>query len=54
MENEKRQMRKVEAQIKQKMSERHDYQAYYYRPVSAKYHRIAKESYEDLMAIQGD
>lgn len=47
-------LRKLEQQIKEKMSERHDFQAYYYRPALAKYHRVAKKASEDLETIEGD
>lgn len=54
MENERKQLRILEKQIKSKMAERHDYQAYYYRPVMAKYHRVSREAYDYLQSIQGD
>ncbi|CAH1173878.1 unnamed protein product [Phaedon cochleariae] len=54
MEEETRQLRKLEKQIKQKMAERNDYQAYYYRPVAAKYHRISREAADQLESIRGD
>lgn len=53
-ENEKIQMRKLEAKIKSKMAERKDYQAYYYRPVTAKYLRVSKEAADHLESIWGD
>ncbi|XP_055376881.1 NADH dehydrogenase [ubiquinone] 1 beta subcomplex subunit 5, mitochondrial [Condylostylus longicornis] len=53
-ENEKAQLRKLEAQIKEKMASRNDYQAYYYRPAIAKYHRISKEAADYLESIRGD
>ena len=46
--------RKLEDEIRVKMSERNDYQAYYYRPAIAKYHRISKEAAEELEALRGD
>lgn len=46
--------RKIERQVKTKMSERSDYQAYYYRPVLAKYHRLSKEAADYLESIRGD
>lgn len=36
------------------MAERHDYQAYYYRPVLAKYHRVSKEAYDYVESIRGE
>lgn len=45
---------KLEAEIRLKMSERNDYQAYYYRPTVAKYHRISKEAADELEALRGD
>lgn len=54
MENEKKELRLLEKKIKEKMAERLDYQAYYYRPVMAKYHRISREAYDYLQSIRGD
>ncbi|RZC36288.1 NDUF B5 domain containing protein [Asbolus verrucosus] len=54
LEKEKMQLRKLEKEIKKKMAERHDYQAYYYRPVMAKYHRISREASDYLESIRGD
>ncbi|XP_044262606.1 NADH dehydrogenase [ubiquinone] 1 beta subcomplex subunit 5, mitochondrial [Tribolium madens] len=54
MENEKRQLRKLEKQIKEKIAERRDYQAYYYRPVMAKYHRVQREASDYLESIRGE
>jgi len=53
-EDEKAKIRKLEKQIKAKMAERNDYQAYYYRPVLAKYHRISREAADYLENIRGD
>ena len=53
-ENEKAQLRELEAQVRQKMAERSDYQAYFYRPAIAKYHRISKESADKLSSISGN
>lgn len=44
----------LEGEIRRKMSERNDYQAYYYRPTVAKYHRISKEAADELEALRGD
>ncbi|EEZ97690.1 NADH dehydrogenase [ubiquinone] 1 beta subcomplex subunit 5, mitochondrial [Tribolium castaneum] len=54
MENEKRQLRMLETQVKQKIAERRDYQAYYYRPVMAKYHRLQREVSDYLETIRGE
>ncbi|CAH0552863.1 unnamed protein product [Brassicogethes aeneus] len=54
VEDEKRKLRELEDQIKKKMSERNDYQAYYYRPVLAKYYRISREAADYLETIRGD
>ena len=53
-EQQKMRLRKLEAEIKAKMAERRDYQAYYYRPVMAKYHRVAKQVAEELEALEGE
>lgn len=37
-------LRRIENQVKAKMAERNDYQAYYYQPALGKYHRISKET----------
>lgn len=36
------------------IAERHDYQAYYYRPILAKYHRISKETADKMEDLRGD
>ncbi|KAH8297692.1 hypothetical protein KR054_005677 [Drosophila jambulina] len=53
-ENEKAQIRLLEDKVRRKMSERNDYQAYYYRPSVAKYHRVSKEAADELEALRGD
>lgn len=53
-EEEKAKIRKLEKEIKAKMAERNDYQAYYYRPAIAKYHRISREAAEYLESLRGD
>ncbi|XP_049767156.1 NADH dehydrogenase [ubiquinone] 1 beta subcomplex subunit 5, mitochondrial [Schistocerca cancellata] len=53
-EDEKAKIRKLEKEIKAKMAERSDYQAYYYRPAIAKYHRISKEASNYLESLRGD
>lgn len=46
--------RALEQKVKQKMRERQDYQAYYYQPVKGKYHRISKESADEVKSLMGD
>lgn len=53
-ESEKMAIRKLESEIKQKMSDNKDFQAYYYRPGIAKYHRVAKKASEEIEALCGD
>lgn len=53
-EQEKMAVRKLEKEIRDKMAERNDFQAYYYRPGIAKYHRVAKQAAEELEALEGD
>ncbi|KAK7789471.1 hypothetical protein R5R35_012246 [Gryllus longicercus] len=53
-EQEKKQLRILEKEIKRKMAERHDYQAYYYRPVTGKYSRVAKESADKIEELTGN
>lgn len=52
-EHDKARIRLLERDIKEKMAEKSDYEAYYYRPVTAKYHRYQKSVTEkqesDLM-----
>lgn len=53
-EGQKRDIRMVEKMVHDKMAENQDYQSYYYRPVTAKYHRIARKAAEELEALDGD
>ena len=53
-ETEKSKIRKLEKEIREKMAQRNDIQAYYYRPGIAKYHRQAKEMADELKEMQGD
>lgn len=46
-ESEKAQMRLLEKKVKAKMAELQDYEAYYYRPVTAKYLRYQKKVKEN-------
>lgn len=54
IENEKRQLRYLEEKIKNLIRERRDYEAYYYRPVSAKNLRISKAAKDYLETLWGD
>uniref|UniRef100_A0A1B6GPS2 NADH dehydrogenase [ubiquinone] 1 beta subcomplex subunit 5, mitochondrial n=1 Tax=Cuerna arida TaxID=1464854 RepID=A0A1B6GPS2_9HEMI len=53
-EDEAAKMRLVAKAIKEKMAERHDYQAYYYRPVTAKYFRETRAITERTKEIMGE
>uniref|UniRef100_U5ERB1 NADH dehydrogenase [ubiquinone] 1 beta subcomplex subunit 5, mitochondrial n=1 Tax=Corethrella appendiculata TaxID=1370023 RepID=U5ERB1_9DIPT len=53
-ENEKAQIRKLEQRIRDKMAERNDYIAWYYRPAIGKYYRVAKETADTLEEMYGD
>lgn len=53
-EEERMALRKIEKEVRAKMSERQDYQSYYYRPAIAKYARISKEVADDLKELRGD
>ena len=53
-ENERKIIRELESEVKLKISQRSDYQAYYYKPVFSKYHRISRESADELEKIRGD
>ncbi|KAL1123601.1 hypothetical protein AAG570_002677 [Ranatra chinensis] len=52
-EDEKMKMRKLEKDIKTKMQERKDYQAFYYVPITGKYARISKKDAEAVGEITG-
>lgn len=54
IENEKRQIRYLEEKIKNLIRDRRDYEAYYYRPVSAKHLRISKAAKDYLETMWGD
>lgn len=54
VENEKRQLRFLEDKVKDLIRVRRDYEAYYYRPVTAKNLRISKEAADYLTTIWGD
>lgn len=53
-EQQKVDLRRLEQKIRNKMAERHDTQAYYYRPAIAKYHRVAKEAADYEESLEGD
>jgi NADH dehydrogenase (ubiquinone) 1 beta subcomplex subunit 5 len=53
-EMQKRDIRKVEKMVKDVQKNRSDYQSYYYRPMTAKYHRVAKKAADDLDSLAGD
>ncbi|CAG9768763.1 unnamed protein product [Ceutorhynchus assimilis] len=53
IEQEKIKLRELESKIMEKMDERVDYQAYYFRPVStAKYYRIIREGSADIEDLE--
>ncbi|XP_012261503.2 NADH dehydrogenase [ubiquinone] 1 beta subcomplex subunit 5, mitochondrial [Athalia rosae] len=53
-EGEKVKLLALEKKIKDYMAQNLDYQAYYYRPAIAKYHRYSRQISEELQALQGD
>lgn len=53
-EDEKRKMRKVNQQVLEKMKTRSDYQAFYYRPITSKYHVKSREVFESFESVQGN
>jgi len=53
-EFDKAQIRQIESRVKDLMAQRNDYQAYYYKPGVAKYHRIHKEESDKLDELYGD
>lgn len=46
--------RGLERKVRDMMADRHDYQAYYFRPYDGKYARISKEAADYLESIRGD
>lgn len=54
VENEKKQLRFLEEKVENLMKERRDYQAWYYRPVTAKNLRISRAANDFLESIWGD
>lgn len=54
IENEKRLLRLLYRDVKKKMEERKDYQAYYYRPVTSKYLKVSKEAADFLEGVWGN
>lgn len=53
-EAQKVKLRALEKEVHAKMKERHDYQAYYYRPMVNKYHRIDKRTTDEMVERIGD
>ncbi|XP_017768960.1 PREDICTED: NADH dehydrogenase [ubiquinone] 1 beta subcomplex subunit 5, mitochondrial [Nicrophorus vespilloides] len=53
-ESERARLRQIERMILNRMEKNEDYQAYYYRPVLAKYHRMSKDAADYLKTIRGD
>ncbi|CAH0588937.1 unnamed protein product [Chrysodeixis includens] len=53
-EAQKQKLRRLERQIIKKMAERHDYKAYYYKPMVNKYLRINKKTGEEMYDRAGD
>lgn len=53
-EKERMMLRSIEHDVKEKMSERNDYQSYYYKPAMGKYTRISKETVDFMDKIQGE
>lgn len=54
VENETRQLRFLEAKVQNLIKKRRDYEAYYYRPVTAKNLRISKDASDYLETLWGD
>ncbi|XP_055319673.1 NADH dehydrogenase [ubiquinone] 1 beta subcomplex subunit 5, mitochondrial isoform X2 [Sitodiplosis mosellana] len=54
VENEKKQLRFLEEKVENLMKERRDYQAYYYRPVTAKNLRVSRAATDFLESLWGD
>ncbi|XP_066248096.1 NADH dehydrogenase [ubiquinone] 1 beta subcomplex subunit 5, mitochondrial [Euwallacea similis] len=48
VEHEKIRLRQLEKEIVQKMGERFDYQAYYFRPPAVKYYRLVREGSDEV------
>ncbi|XP_045451697.1 NADH dehydrogenase [ubiquinone] 1 beta subcomplex subunit 5, mitochondrial [Melitaea cinxia] len=53
-EAQKVKLRALEKEVHAKMAERQDYQAYYYRPMVNKYHRIDKRTTDEMVERVGD
>lgn len=53
-EAERMKLREIESRVKELIGNRRDYQAYYYKGVTAKYHRIAHQTAKELESIYGD
>lgn len=53
-ETELQQIRKLGQRVQSLIAERNDYEAYYYRPVTAKYARLSREGANHIMNIWSD
>lgn len=53
-EAQKQKLRRLEKQIVKKMAERHDYKAYYYKPMVNKYLRVNKKTGDEMWDRVGD
>lgn len=53
-EAQRQKIRALENEVIKKMGERHDYQAYYYRPMMNKYLRINKKTGDEMYERIGD
>ncbi|XP_045514523.1 NADH dehydrogenase [ubiquinone] 1 beta subcomplex subunit 5, mitochondrial [Pieris brassicae] len=53
-EAQKMKLRQLEKDVVSKMAERHDYQAYYYRPMINKYLRVNKQTGDEMLNRLGD
>lgn len=53
-EAQKVKLRALEKEILKKMSERQDYQAYYYRPMVNKYMRLEKQAGDEILDRIGE
>ncbi|XP_015513916.1 NADH dehydrogenase [ubiquinone] 1 beta subcomplex subunit 5, mitochondrial [Neodiprion pinetum] len=53
-ENEKTKLRHLEERVLNLMKDRTDYQAWYYRPGIAKYHRYSRKALEEINSMDGE
>lgn len=54
IDQQKRELKYLEEKVENLIKQRRDYEAYYYRPVSAKHLRISKQAENYLSTIWGD